>query len=179
MKQATCKRCGCEGFAGDDPDAIAAEGETALVPDQYGDLLCDECAASTATSLDKLFELMRSGDDHEWRSAGLGFDVAGEQDWTSLPTFGGEQPEDTRLVWSWDAARLLVGSCAAELEIVDRWTDTDSISADHVRKFIPDADPAADYYLAVRYGDHREAIRQWGVDEPIFVADRGATIGLH
>ena len=37
-----------------------------------------------------------------------------------LPTFGGSAPEDTTEVWSWDAERLLVGACVADLEIVDR-----------------------------------------------------------
>ena len=37
-----------------------------------------------------------------------------------LPTFGGETPDDTSEIWSWDETRLLVGTCAAELEIVDR-----------------------------------------------------------
>ena len=40
-------------------------------------------------------------------------------DWrTDLPTFGGMCPEDTRGVWSWDEDRRLVGTCAADLEIV-------------------------------------------------------------
>jgi len=37
-----------------------------------------------------------------------------------LPTFGGDEPDDTVGVWSWDAKRLLVGTCLADLEIVDR-----------------------------------------------------------
>jgi len=38
----------------------------------------------------------------------------------NLPTFGGDEPKDTLEVWSWDAKRLLVGTCLADLEIVDR-----------------------------------------------------------
>lgn len=41
---------------------------------------------------------------------------------SSLPTFGGEEPADTQEVWSWDETRLLVGTCASDLEIVDRPT---------------------------------------------------------
>lgn len=41
-------------------------------------------------------------------------------DWTELPTFGGAEPSDTRGVWSWDDESLLVGSCADDLEVVDR-----------------------------------------------------------
>lgn len=40
--------------------------------------------------------------------------------WDDLPTFGGRDIEDTTGVWSWDAERMLVGSCATELEIVSR-----------------------------------------------------------
>lgn len=41
-------------------------------------------------------------------------------DWTSLPVFGGTEPRDTECVWSWDATRLLIGTCANDLRIVDR-----------------------------------------------------------
>jgi hypothetical protein len=44
----------------------------------------------------------------------------GEIDWTSLPVFGGDDPQDTQGVWSWDATRLLVGSCSSDLRIVPR-----------------------------------------------------------
>ena len=37
-----------------------------------------------------------------------------------LPTFGGTEPDDTEGVWSWDETSLLVGTCCADLEIVDR-----------------------------------------------------------
>jgi len=39
---------------------------------------------------------------------------------TDLPTFGGEEPESTLQVWSWDARRLLVTNEIGELEIVER-----------------------------------------------------------
>ena len=40
---------------------------------------------------------------------------------TRLPTFGGSEPESgTSGVWSWDATRLLVGTCASDARIVDR-----------------------------------------------------------
>lgn len=41
-------------------------------------------------------------------------------DFTSLPTFGGDEPRDTMGVWSWDATRLIVGACRSDFEIVDR-----------------------------------------------------------
>ena len=37
-----------------------------------------------------------------------------------LPTFGGDDPEDTYGVWSWDKARLMVGTCGADMEIISR-----------------------------------------------------------
>ena len=37
-----------------------------------------------------------------------------------LPTFGGEEPDDTSEVWSWDETRLLVGTCADDIEIINR-----------------------------------------------------------
>ncbi len=43
-----------------------------------------------------------------------------EIDWTDLQTFGGDEPDSTRGVWSWDADSLLVGTCADDLKIVSR-----------------------------------------------------------
>lgn len=43
-----------------------------------------------------------------------------EREWTRLPTFGGDEPRSTSGVWSWDATRLLVGTCADDLRIVPR-----------------------------------------------------------
>lgn len=37
-----------------------------------------------------------------------------------LPTFGGEAPADTHLVWSWDAESLLVGEAPRDWKIVSR-----------------------------------------------------------
>ena len=39
---------------------------------------------------------------------------------TDLPSFGGDEPANTDGIWSWDEYRLLVGSCADDLEIIDR-----------------------------------------------------------
>lgn len=45
----------------------------------------------------------------------------GEQELTTdLPTFGGTAPRDTSGIWSWDAERLLIGSCADDLAIETR-----------------------------------------------------------
>lgn len=41
--------------------------------------------------------------------------------WRSdLPTFGGEDPECTNRIWSWDADRLLVGGFGNDLQIINR-----------------------------------------------------------
>jgi hypothetical protein len=37
-----------------------------------------------------------------------------------LLAFGGDEPEDTHGVWSWDDADLIVGTCTDDLEIVTR-----------------------------------------------------------
>lgn len=44
----------------------------------------------------------------------------GYLDMTNLPSFGGKQPADRTGVWSWDAQRLLVGTCTMGFEIVAR-----------------------------------------------------------
>lgn len=50
----------------------------------------------------------------------LGLPLAqGEIDYSSLPTFGGDAV-DLPGVWSWDADRLLIGSCAEDLAILPR-----------------------------------------------------------
>jgi hypothetical protein len=44
-------------------------------------------------------------------------------DLTSLPTFGGREPADTIEVWSWDAARLMIGH---EFELEPRTADMEN-----------------------------------------------------
>lgn len=58
-------------------------------------------------NLDELFQAMKNRDPSL-------------PPWHSLATFGGREPDDTEGVWSWDAERLLIGSCADDLEIVSR-----------------------------------------------------------
>ena len=41
-------------------------------------------------------------------------------DWSELPIFGGDEPESTLGVWSWNKTEKLVGDCRDELEIVSR-----------------------------------------------------------
>jgi hypothetical protein len=48
-------------------------------------------------------------------------DSRGTINWTSLPTFGGAEPQSTTGVLSWDAERLLVGHAGVrDLAIVAR-----------------------------------------------------------
>lgn len=70
-------------------------------------------------NLETLLSLMTNPDDGAWSAAGLPF-AHGERDWTDLPTFGGAEIADTAVVWSWDATRAIVGSCAADVKIIDR-----------------------------------------------------------
>jgi hypothetical protein len=41
-------------------------------------------------------------------------------DATDLPTYGGDEPANTSGIWSWDADRLLIGTCAGDMRIVAR-----------------------------------------------------------
>ena len=40
--------------------------------------------------------------------------------WDLLPVYGGEEPNDTERVWSWDSTRLIIGTCPGDVEIVTR-----------------------------------------------------------
>lgn len=39
---------------------------------------------------------------------------------SDLPTFGGTAPSSTLSVWSWSETHMIVGSCADDLELVER-----------------------------------------------------------
>jgi hypothetical protein len=47
-------------------------------------------------------------------------DDEGLGDWSSLETFGGDEPALTSGVWSWDETHMIVGSCAEDVKIVPR-----------------------------------------------------------
>ena len=71
-----------------------------------GSYTCGVChPAESATTLDELWQLMRDG-------------IA--MSWEHLPTYGGPDPADTSGVWSWDHSRLITGTCADDIQIVDR-----------------------------------------------------------
>jgi len=37
-----------------------------------------------------------------------------------LPTFGGDDIEDTNCIWSWDATHKIIGTCFDDFQIVPR-----------------------------------------------------------
>lgn len=65
-------------------------------------------STSPITNLDSLLAALQEGQ------------FENDNDWSQLPTFGGNEPRDTSGVWSWDETRVLVGDCASELKILQR-----------------------------------------------------------
>ena len=68
---------------------------------------------SAAADLDALLDALTSYEDGSKRLD----EVA---DLPGLPTFGGDEPEDTAGIWSWDADRLLVDDCNGGFAIESR-----------------------------------------------------------
>ena len=68
-------------------------------------------------NLDQLFDYLVEG--IVWDGAPMDSTKSNAIDWTSLPTFGGHELADTSGIWSWDATRMLVGTCVDDLEIID------------------------------------------------------------
>ena len=98
------------------------------------------------TNLDELLEMIVEYDnpnllgnymsaeefvDHKtippWQGAPM---AHGELDMSSLPNFGGPEPEYTFVIWSWDATRMLVGDGSADLVIVGRTFETPNHESD-------------------------------------------------
>lgn len=80
-----------KGFNGEQDEYEAARAATAR--------------AFEARNLDELFTAMRAP-GAVWAS--------------DFPTFGGADVRNTTGVWSWDATRKIVGTCAQDLQIVAR-----------------------------------------------------------
>ena len=77
---------------------------------------CYRATANRAPeNLDELLNILRAG--AIWPGCPM---ECGGLDATELPTFGGPDVEDTLEVWSWDAERLIVGTCSDDFEIVQR-----------------------------------------------------------
>lgn len=102
----TCRRCGArrttDTWGQDWTDGTQGHETTA-----YADADDDWSPWGGVGDLDALLERAQE--------IGGGLDYC-----ASMPTFGGATPEDTARVWSWDADRILTGTCADDMEIVDR-----------------------------------------------------------
>jgi hypothetical protein len=68
-------------------------------------------------SLEELLAILR---EIEAECRGSEMDPAAVYDATSLPTFGGDAPNDTSGIWSWDEKALLVGTCVDDMRIQKR-----------------------------------------------------------
>jgi hypothetical protein len=79
--------------------------EMATLEAEGRDAFAEMRAALQPATLDELAEMMREG-----RVTPL----------DELPTFGGDEPTDTCGVWSWDTDRVIVGTCADDIEIITR-----------------------------------------------------------
>ncbi len=62
-------------------------------------------------NLNELFQMMKSEDQ-----------ILNElyHDWSSLPTFGGDEPKSTIGIWSWDEKNMIIGTCANDIQMVPR-----------------------------------------------------------
>ena len=84
-----------------------------------------QARVTSATDLDDLLDILRSAESHlneirqnaDWQHLGGGIDNFLGIDLTSLPTFGGDEVEDSDGVWSWDAERVLTGEGS-----INEWT---------------------------------------------------------
>src|SRR5699024_8674221 len=72
-----------------------------------------ESAIEAAEDLEDLEAIFRA-------DAFLELSIMSDQESSDLPIFGGEEPEDTDRVWSWDEDRLLVGDGGSDMQIVNR-----------------------------------------------------------
>lgn len=100
-----------------------ADGEQGLESVEYED--ADEDSLEWVAALGAPARLAACEDLDDLLDLLRDRDASRHLDWTDLPTYGGEEPGDTGGVWSWDAERLLVGSCADDVRIVDRDDDDD------------------------------------------------------
>jgi hypothetical protein len=121
------------GLATDEQDALRQLDELvdADEPSRFGtrpnDSGLDWVEVEPATDLETLARALQAVGDFVDRetAAALGLPWRLDQvDMTSLPTYGGKEPADTTMVWSWDETRLLVGDSLPFL-IVPRDEDDD------------------------------------------------------
>ena len=60
----------------------------------------------------------------------------------SLPDFGGEEPDCTSGVWSWDETHLMTGMCVGDLGIVSREQHEEEILQQHAEAMYEDRELA-------------------------------------
>ena len=82
-------------------------------------------AILTASNLTELLVALNTAGDEINRLQADGLDAGGligdyGRSVPECPTFGGDEPEDTAGVWSWDEDRLLVGEGWGSCQIVAR-----------------------------------------------------------
>lgn len=71
----------------------------------------DHYTVEAIYTLDDLLEYLKESDAEDLDALNC---------WNKIPTFGGDMPDDTTHVWSWDEEHLLIGACSDEYEIVTR-----------------------------------------------------------
>jgi len=73
-----------------------------------------QAAVNACETLEQLLEVLRGIQRLEFERRAAVWDHVMD----ALPTFGGEAPDDTDEIWSWDEARLLVSDGIGGFEIV-------------------------------------------------------------
>ncbi len=112
-------------------------------------------------TLDELLDALRAEKPNQQGDTAI--------DWTDLPTFGGEEPNDPGGIWSWDETRLLVGASVDELRIVSRREFFDRPDEIALLRSVIDASglSARKWAESVAWRDER-TIRRWlAGDSPI------------
>jgi hypothetical protein len=87
-------------------------------------------------------------------------DVGREVDWCSLPTFGGADLSGTPGAWSWDATRVISGTCPEDMRIVEREDESDETTDEEPTPRTITA--AAEGYSVALTGDAVDICRESG-----------------
>ena len=67
------------------------------------------------SNLEELLEILKANGD--WAGSPQNH---GELDYSSLPTFGGDEPSNAAGIWSWDEDSVIMGSCSDDFCIESR-----------------------------------------------------------
>lgn len=114
----------------DDPDPLDApasyDGRTIRLHRVDGTIDTGEALLRlTATAPTTLDELCDAVNDDVRTGLPRETGETGPIDMSSLPTFGGAEPDDTGGIWSWDETRLLVGSGRLRIVTREEWAVND------------------------------------------------------